>query len=591
VRRGMPRYRDPRPGEVAAWLNLHAKELRAMGSPTGKGSELRCRPSPCCGHDKQHNPALQVNDQTGMWRCFRCNTVGNWFTLTRAFGAPLAEQDRYAEDSLHINLSGVPKLKERARRPVTGGHYPDLLAYCQKRGIAPRTLDYWRVSTKGPNALRWPLYAWVGDKWEVVNCRIRIALNKDTAKVHDWFEVKGGPTNLAIGNHLLDLSGDSGKFVMITEGQWDAMVAWQLGFKNVLSIPNGASHIDVQGYLRYIPSDWEVLIAMDMDGPGQTATEAFFAQLGPENLGRVVMPHKDLNDWLLAKPDLCMQDVLDVTKGMGTRAVLEGESQRSGYVGLSLDDAEEAKPEPIAELPWPRSRRILPLYPGQTTGMLAPSGVGKTTWCNQVAVWNAYNYVKVGVISLEGTRDAIKRKIAAPIKGMIPKDKWADTLSNVMLSKLEGTNVTWEQCLSEFERMIAEGARLLILDNLDFITRDDNALKSRAYAKLIDQATRNHVHTIVVWQPNKIDRSKVVNSGSQKGYSQTFQDADNYVNLNLFEDFVRLEIEKAREEGVERLNNKVWLVYNRDTRCFTECEEVHIAPQTANPDVGLPAEQ
>lgn len=573
-----PRYRDPRPGEVAAWLPMHAREIRSMGSPTGRGTELRVRPSPCCSHDNPGNPSLAVNDQTGMWRCFKCNTVGNWFTLTRAFGAPLPTEDRYVRDSLNLNISGIETFSSRKRRPVTGNHYPALLEYCKTRGLQPETLDAWKVSSKGQNALRWPIYAVVDGKWEIVNTRIRLCLNKETANVRDWFEIKGGPTNLLIGNHLLNLSNPT-KRIYIWEGQWDAMVAWQLGLENSFSIPNGASHVDVNGYLRYIPEDWEVWLGMDMDAAGQQATESFFSQLGPERVARFILPHKDLNDWLLAKPDLTKDEVLATAKGLTTQLALAGKSQDSAYVGIKMaDDDEDVKPEPIAETPWTRLNHLLGggLFPGQTTGLLAPSGVGKTTACNQIAVWNAYNYTKVGIISLEGTRESFERKIKAPVRGMIKPEHWNDTIKNLHISRLEGTLVTWQQCLDQFDSMIMDGCKLLILDNLDFITRDNNTLKAQAYAALINQAMQNNVHTIVVWQPNKIDRTQVVNSGNQKGYSQTFQDADNYINLNVVQDFVRVEVEKTREEGVDRMINKVYLAYDRNNRCYEECENVQL---------------
>jgi len=588
----IPRYRDPRPGEVAAWLPMHAREIKNMGSPTSKGSELRIRPSPCCSHDKEQNPSLQVNDQTGMWRCFACQKVGNWFTLTRYFGAPLDEKDRYAESFSPINTTGVKTLAERERRPVTGNHYPELLEYAKSRGITEETLNAWRVSTKGKMVLRWPIYGFIGDKWEVVNTRLRVCLNKEQAKVRDWFEIKGGPTNLLIGNHMLNVKSEK-KRVIIWEGQWDAMTATQIGLENSFSIPNGAAHVDVMGFLRYIPEDWEVWLGMDMDGAGQLAIESFFAQLGPDRCARLILPHKDLNEWLIAKPDLTAEDVEATLKGLTTQATLKGKGPAEQFVAISMGtDDEDEKPEPCAATPWPRVNTLLAggFFPGQTTGLLAPSGIGKTTLCNQIAVWNAYNYVKVGLISLEGDRKALERKIKAPIRGMIQnKEHWAATIDNLMISNLEGSAVTSQQCLDEFQRMIDAGAKILILDNIDHFSRDNNTVKAQMYAGMIAQAKANDVHEVAVWQPNKVDRSKVINSGSQKGYSITFQDADNYINLNLVEDFLRIEIEKAREEGVDRLNNKVFLAYDKEVRCFEECPDVQLnGAQSQGALMGLP---
>ena len=41
------------------------------------------------------------------------------------------------------------------------------------------------------------------------------------------------------------------------------------------------------------------------------------------------------------------------------------------------------------------------------------------------------------------------------------------------------------------------------------------------------------------------------------------------MNLNIVGDFNVLEVEKSREDGVVK-NNKVWFMYDKETRCFRE---------------------
>ena len=562
------RYRDPRPGEVAMWLSSHATKVINMGSPTGKGREFRIVPAPCCGRSKSDNPSLQVNEDTGMWRCFSCQKVGNWFTLTREFGDPLADGDKYKESvDTTMNLDQIAQLAKAQKRPIADGHYQTLLDYCENRCVMPETLHAFHVSSFGPKALRWPIYAvhryTEGDqikvKWAHVNSRIRVCIDRDKAKAGDWFELKGGPTNLLIGNHLFKPTPE--KRCLIFEGQWDAMCAYQMGFDNSFSIPSGVNNIDVNSLLRYIPDDWEVWLGMDMDGPGQQAVEQFFAQLGPDRVGRLKLPHKDLNDWVIADNNVNMEMVKSTLVGLTTSVSLSASQSDKKYVSINMaDDADEENAKIITDTPWPRLTKLLAggLYEGQTTGILAPSGVGKTTWCNHLATYAAGKGVKVGIISLEGTRDSFSKKIKFPIRGQWKKDHWGNVLNNLMISSLQGPLVTPKQCLDEFDMMIQEGAQLLFLDNLDFICRDNGNAKMEAYAALIEMASRTATHIIPVWQPNKVDRTTVVNSGNQKGYSQLLQDADNYINMNVIYDFVQLEIEKTREDGVDRTNNKVW---------------------------------
>jgi len=596
------RYRDPRPGEVLMWLSSHAKKVVSMGNLTGKGLELRIVPAPCCGRSKEDNPSLQVNDQTGMWRCFSCSKVGNWFTLTRAFGDPLEIGDRYIDpvDS-KLDFDQIAKLAKTAKRLVTGNHYPDLIEVAKQRGIEPETLKAFHVSSMGPKCLRWPIYAvhqYIDKdgqpkaKWEHVNSRLRVVVDRDTAKVGDWFELKGGPTNLLIGNHLLNLQSPK-KRCYIFEGQWDAMIGHQIGLQNSFSIPSGTNNVDCQSLLRYIPEDWEVWLGMDMDGPGQKATEQFFAQLGSDRVARLKLPFKDLNDWYKENPFITAEDVEKTGVGLTSSMNLSSTKTGTGYVDFDMDeDASIHQPKVITDFPWSRLTTMLAggLYEGQTTGLLAPSGVGKTTWCNQLATYAAGKGVKVGIISLEGTRDAFTTKLKYPIKGQWKPNHWPSVKQNLMISELQGPMVTPPQCLQEFERMIVEGAKLLILDNLDFICRDNGNAKMEAYAGLIEMASRTATHIIPVWQPNKIDRTTIVNSGNQKGYSQLLQDADNYINMNVIEDFVQLEVEKTREDGIDRMKNKVWMIYNRDIRCFSELEDMPAKASSSGSLISLDSE-
>ena len=249
-------YRSPRGGEIASFLSLHATWVKTYGD------EIRFRPCPANGCDSQHNPSIQINQKSGLWRCFKCGATGNWFSLTKAFGSPLEEADRYKEDfNRPINEVHRREFLGKKRRPVSMGHHKGLLDYCRSRGITEPTLDKWRVSSKGPNNLRWPIYQNESEKWVMVNSKLR-SIDPE-AKTKEWFEMKGGPTGLLIGNHLLNIRGPNR--IIIFEGQWDAMTATEIGFQNVFSLPNGAENINVSQMLRYIPDHFEIWLAMVFD--------------------------------------------------------------------------------------------------------------------------------------------------------------------------------------------------------------------------------------------------------------------------------------------------------------------------------------
>lgn len=101
--------------------------------------------------------------------------------------------------------------------------------------------------------------------------------------------------------------------VIITEGEFDAMVAVQCGFDAVVSVPNGTSSTggdpftgNAYAYLWESKDDLErvsqFVLAVDGDGPGLSLAHDLASILGAERCRFVTYPEscKDLNEVLLA---------------------------------------------------------------------------------------------------------------------------------------------------------------------------------------------------------------------------------------------------------------------------------------------------
>lgn len=577
------------------WLTT--RRFSATPEEGRSGPQVRVQPAPCCRRTKRGG-SLVISTATGLWKCFGCGAKGNWFGLTRLAGDPIP--DPY-EDAQPVDFRPFDAIRAKMRRPVTQAHHAAVLTYCvNERLIRPETLDAWRVSTKGPESLRWPLFAFVPcEGWKLANARVRRVLNRGD-EVGDWFEVKGGPTSLAIGNHLLGVEPHSWgankpswamewldptrltpeaaqrvgspfpsvRRVLVVEGQWDAMTAWQLGIPNVLSLPNGAGNVDASGILRYVPDDTEVWVATDMDEAGDRAAEAFFAQLGGR-CRRLMLPVKDLNQWLQdSAGTLTAEQVLSTAEGRPVE-VTPGDK-----IDLDDDGEEEVASEIITETPWPRLTRRLDggFRAGQTTGLLAPSGVGKTTLVNNIIVHAAERGVTSGIVQLESLRSEVRAKLRAQVKGwtgLEEKEDLKPLFARIWLSPLEGKEVTWKQTIDAVEKFARDGAKLLVIDNWDFLGLSGRDM-IQAYGAFQGVCRHWGAHGVVVWQPKKIDRHTLVNSGDQKGMSQLLQDADVYITMNRHGNARRLDVEKARVEESDEDLNTVWLKYSKESKCLTE---------------------
>jgi twinkle protein len=99
--------------------------------------------------------------------------------------------------------------------------------------------------------------------------------------------------------------GDKGgKYITITEGECDAMAAYELlGSKwPVVSVKNGAqgAEKDVKSQIEFLEKFDNIVICFDADKPGQEAAKKVARLLKPNKAKIMVMPdgHKDANDML-----------------------------------------------------------------------------------------------------------------------------------------------------------------------------------------------------------------------------------------------------------------------------------------------------
>lgn len=102
------------------------------------------------------------------------------------------------------------------------------------------------------------------------------------------------------------LMRESGKMIVITEGEIDAMsVSQAMGNKwPVVSIPNGASGAkkDLAPHITLLETYEKVVICFDMDDPGRKAVEDCIPLFSPGKLSVAILPEgfKDASDMLVA---------------------------------------------------------------------------------------------------------------------------------------------------------------------------------------------------------------------------------------------------------------------------------------------------
>ena len=173
-------------------------------------------------------------------------------------------------------------------------------AWLNLRGIDPVLAEKFGLETVNRNGAYWLAVPYV-ERGQTVNHKYRMTSEKK------HMMDAGAP--LCLWNHdvLLKPEVQSGQQpVVITEGEWDALIAIQAGFSNTLSVPNGAASGEQK--LEYIERSKDLLsnvsrfiLATDNDDAGKELQYELARRLGPARCSWIDLgAYKDLNEYDLS---------------------------------------------------------------------------------------------------------------------------------------------------------------------------------------------------------------------------------------------------------------------------------------------------
>lgn len=247
----------------------------------------------CEDTNKKREKKLCWNDAKGTGICRRENHCGAKFV--RYNPLPLREKKDYkkpepitVEKNFDTNVE-----KFFAKR---GLHYETLKAF----KIFSETRFMPQVN-ENRNVIAFPYYR---DK-ELINVKYR-----------------DGEKNflLSAGCELIPFNLDSIKdaeTIIITEGEFDCMAISQVGFKGVISVPNGASSGNnnlewLDNSIEYFIQAEKIILATDKDRPGVNLRTQLASRLGVEKCFRVEFGDcKDANEVLIKHGETPLKDIIN----------------------------------------------------------------------------------------------------------------------------------------------------------------------------------------------------------------------------------------------------------------------------------------
>lgn len=361
-------WEDFRPGLAAARIQLRSLQPGNQKTTCPQCSHLR---------RKKTEPCLSVTITPAgeaKWQCHHCGWTG---------GA--GGEARSPRHHREVKLFNRPVRIENPQRPDS------LLAWFQKRGIGAATVEklgIYRTSHFFPQlggqaeCIAFP-YEWAGV--------LRNVKYRDSAK--NFVQEKQPEPVLFNADSIRP-----GEDLVFVEGEMDVAAMIEAGIAcGVVSLPNGAPDKPEQSDARYAPLETHadqleaagrILIATDMDGPGELLANELARRLGKDRCWRVRFP---------SAGDVQTKDANDCLIEHGAEVLRECVAHAEAWPidGLYTTDAFEDRvwemfhgngPQPLSAGMGDDFDRAFKVLPGQFVVVTGIPNHGKSRFLDQIAV-------------------------------------------------------------------------------------------------------------------------------------------------------------------------------------------------------------
>ena len=249
---------------------------------------------PNCDNTRKHKGRLSLtvnNEPENRWyKCWSCNWSGN-----------LDIMDKYEQ------------VREKSRMPkqFAETYSKEVREYLEGRGIDQKIAlkeKIYEYTMNGKPIMGFPFYI----SLTLVNVKyfnVRWKAGDDSPK---WWQMAkaNGTRSIFLGMQSLSFDEGDKKEIIITEGEWDWLTWKQAGYKNVVSVPQGAPSPDAKEfehefdyandkYAQSVFADVDLIIfSTDNDEPGRVLRNQLALIFGKDRCKYINYPvnYKDINE-------------------------------------------------------------------------------------------------------------------------------------------------------------------------------------------------------------------------------------------------------------------------------------------------------
>jgi len=333
-----------------------------------------------------------------------------------------------------------------------------------KRGISEKVCQQYKIYTDG-DVLR---FHYFDDAGILCGCKV-----KTKNKI---FRYEGETAGTLFGQHLFPATG---KRVVITEGELDAascqeaMPGWPM-----VSLPSGAAAAkkSIQRALPWLQGYEEIVLFFDNDDAGRKATEEAASVLPPGKCKIAALQggFKDASDALSANDSEAIRRAIWDSKPYRPDGIVDGKSL------LEL----VTTPSPPSDHEYPFNGlqgKLHGIRYGELVTITAGSGIGKSSFCRELATSLLQRGERVGYLALEESnrRTALGLMSSAVGKSLHLGEHDRSTLTEAYQATLANWNLFLFDGFGSFDpdliynriEYLAAGldARVIFLDHLSIL--------------------------------------------------------------------------------------------------------------------------
>lgn len=533
-----------------------------------KGSKYHC-PNVQAHRNGDRNPSMSWDKNALQFHCFGCLMNIDLYGYYREYlnyphqevVSELLGEDDYKNTSMQKKRNTfVDEVKKI--EPIND----ECISYIKSRGLTDETISKFDLKTyKGQIAFPYFKYN------QVIGYKLRKPLkNVGNPKMTSVTGSKPYLFNIQNAEESTEL--------IICEGEFDAMIIYQSGYKNVVSVGAGANSVKtlIEQAKEYLDKFTYFIVVSDNDEAGSNMDKIFLEEFGNKAklIDKNLYTKNDINDeFVISGKDKVTEIIESARFKVEGRRDLEkqpykGLKNRTGnYIATGLPTIDYG---------------LNDLSPRATTLITGRSNGGKSTLVRQVIANAIDKGNKVYLMSGEGDPETFLNELYQSVVGrdekyydMVqinkrfrkePKPEILEKLKKwhykklTMFNKGDSNLKTIDELIGMLEMEIKiNNCDLVVVDNLMSILSVQASEKleqqSDFMQKLCDLSKAYNTHIILVLHPNKsYKKGDDMDFEQISGTSDLYNKADNIISV----------IREYEEEKIEQgINGKIAVLKNR----------------------------